>query len=94
MKRGQEFHHNESTISYAHKIRVLSTGNYGECSKDAAFFFPIFDNSAVTGSGQFRLSTADMFSGKPTVSHSISAQGESWLQYVHTAATQRPALHQ
>ncbi len=47
----------------------------------------------LTVTSHFRLSSANEFRGKPTVSHSIGFQGESWLQYAQSTATQRPALH-
>ncbi len=47
----------------------------------------------LTVTSHFRLSSANEFRGKPTVSHIIGFQGESWLQYAQSMATQRPALY-
>ena len=92
--RGAGFHHNEGTISYAHKIWVFSSDTHTiEPSKDVAFSYKNPSDPSLASTNKFRLSTPNSFyDGNPLVSHAIGLHGESWLNVTHVAASQRPAL--
>ncbi len=92
--RGAGFHHNEGTISYAHKIWVFSSDTHTiEPSKDAAFSYTNPSDPSLASTNKFRLSSPNSsYDGNPLVSHAIGLHGESWLNVTHVAASQRPAL--